>query len=122
MDARRLHTGVSRAYTRARIQCALTLQLELGLFVRIRAYSGNLLSYEYGSNLRLALKKVTWDWRLKSQAWLGTFNPGSPPFSPVADNTATPGSMNKRDVVMNTDFPALCSQILETTVYRLVNI
>jgi hypothetical protein len=53
-DARRLHTGVSRAYTRARIQCALTLQLVLGLFVRIRAYSDNLLSYEYGSNVRLA--------------------------------------------------------------------
>jgi hypothetical protein len=53
MDARRLHTGVSRAYTRAQIQCALTLQLELGLFVRIRAYSDNLLSYEYGSNVRL---------------------------------------------------------------------
>jgi hypothetical protein len=55
MDARRLHTGVSRAYTRSRIQYALTLQLELGLFVRIRAYSDNLLSYEYGSNVRLAL-------------------------------------------------------------------
>jgi hypothetical protein len=27
----------------------------LGLFVRIRAYSDNLLSYEYGSNVRLAL-------------------------------------------------------------------
>jgi hypothetical protein len=49
MDARRLHTGISPAYTRARIQCSLTLQLELGLFVRIRAYSDNLLSYEYGS-------------------------------------------------------------------------
>jgi hypothetical protein len=55
MEARRLHTGVSRAYTRARIQCALSLQLELGLFVRIRAYSDNVLSYEYGSNVRLAL-------------------------------------------------------------------
>jgi hypothetical protein len=54
MDARRLHTGVSRAYTRSRIQCALTLRLELGLFVRIRAYSDNLLSYEYRSNVRLA--------------------------------------------------------------------
>lgn len=65
------------------------------------------------------LKKVNWDWGaedFKSQAWLGTFNPAPPPFSPVAHNTATPGSMNKRDVVMNTDFPALCSQILETTV------
>jgi hypothetical protein len=51
MDARRLHTGVNPAYTRARIQCAL---IELGLFVRIRAYSDNLLSYEYGSNVRLA--------------------------------------------------------------------
>jgi hypothetical protein len=26
MDARRLHMGVSRAYTRARIQCALSLR------------------------------------------------------------------------------------------------
>jgi hypothetical protein len=62
------------------------------------------------------LKKVNWDRRLKSQTWLGTFKPSSPPFFPFARNTATPGSMNKRDVVMNTDFPALCSQILETIV------
>jgi hypothetical protein len=45
----------ARVYARLTPVCSLRASLlELGLFVRIRAYSDNLFSYDYGSNVRLA--------------------------------------------------------------------